>query len=121
MTDMIKHLVVCVVLVAYSRIACANVKVMSNTELDEVVLATQPQQIQPVLPEYDSNGQIGGVTGALSASSAPVTNGLGAPVATPAASTGVNGGVTLQLPVSPLTDMMLNSTRNLYIPQNIGR
>lgn len=60
---MIKLLVVSLGLIVYSSISCANVKVLSNTELDEVVLPTQQQgQLQPVLPEYDSNGQIGTVT-----------------------------------------------------------
>jgi len=59
---MIKLLMVSIGLVVYSSVAYANVKILSNTELDEVALPTQQQgQLQPVLPEYDSNGQIGRV------------------------------------------------------------
>jgi len=59
---MIMRLVMSFGLVAFGSIACANVKVMSNSELDEVVIATQPQeQMQPTLPESNANGQIGAV------------------------------------------------------------
>lgn len=41
----------------------ADVTTMTNNELDEVTLPTQSQaQLQPVLPQYDANGQIGTVT-----------------------------------------------------------
>ncbi len=59
---MIKHLVVSIGLIAFGNIACANVTVMDNTELDSVVVQTQQEQLQPVLPEYNADGQIGGVT-----------------------------------------------------------
>ncbi|MDE2420347.1 MAG: hypothetical protein KGO49_04085 [Gammaproteobacteria bacterium] len=59
---MIKYLMVSVVLIAGSSQAFAHVTTMTNNELDEVALPTQSQaQLQPVLPQYDSNGQIGTV------------------------------------------------------------
>lgn len=120
---MVKYFLMSIGMVAYCSIACAQVKVMTNTELDEVVLATRQPQLQPVLPEYDSNGQIGGLTRALSSSSQPVVVGLSTPAVTPTASTGLNnGGIALQLPVSPLTDLILNlPSRNINIPQNVVR
>ncbi len=59
---MIKYLMVSVVLIAGSSQAFAHVTTMTNNELDEVALPTQSQaQLQPVLPQYDANGQIGTV------------------------------------------------------------
>ncbi|MBC7750927.1 MAG: hypothetical protein H7Z73_04295, partial [Candidatus Saccharibacteria bacterium] len=87
---MVKYFIVSIWMAAYCSIACAQVKIMTNTELDEVVLATRQPQLQPVLPEYDSNGQIGGLTRSLSSSSQPVAVGLSSPTVTLTASTGLN-------------------------------
>lgn len=58
---MIKHLIVSIGLIASCNMASAAVAVMDNAELDSVVVETQQEQLQPALPEYNANGQIGGV------------------------------------------------------------
>ncbi len=72
---MMKHLVLSIGLVASCNMACAAVAVMDNAELASVVVETQQEQFQPVLPEYNANGQIGGVvtTTPLNAST-PIAN-----------------------------------------------
>lgn len=69
-SDMIKHLVMGLVLVGFGNHAVAHVTTMTNNELDEVVLPTQEQgQLQPVLPQYDANGQIGSVAAEMNPTS----------------------------------------------------
>ena len=70
---MMKQLVMSLGLLACGH-AVAHVTTMTNNELDEVVLPTQQQeQLQPVLPQYDSNGQIGTVAAEINPIS---TNGM---------------------------------------------
>lgn len=61
---MMKHLVISIGLIASCNMAFAAVTVLDNAELDSVVVETQLELSQPVLPEYNANGQIGGVVGA---------------------------------------------------------
>jgi hypothetical protein len=104
--------------VAYGSIAYADVSVLTNNELDEVAIATQSVKLQPILPKYDSNGQVGGIAVALTGSNVPVAGSLATPTITPTVNS-VNGGLALQIPVSPLSNLILNLPSN-NIPQNIG-
>lgn len=50
----------------FCSVAHADVTPLDNTELASVVVQTQQEQLQPVLPEYNANGQVGAVAaGAL--------------------------------------------------------
>ena len=93
---MIKHLVLSVGLIASCNMAYGVVTVLDNAELDSVVVQTQQVQLQPVLPEYNANGQVGGVVGATT----PVAG-----VVTPVANLNVN-------PVTPQLSPQLISTLN---------
>ena len=57
-----KHLLISLSLLAVCNLTYANVTILDNAELASVVVQTQQEQLQPVLPEYDANGQIGGVS-----------------------------------------------------------
>lgn len=98
---MIKHLLMGIGLIASCNLACAAVAVMDNAELDSVVVETQQEQLQPVLPEYNANGQIGGVA----TISTPVVGAV-----TPVANLNANP-VTPQL--SPQLIATLNQLLNL--------
>ena len=97
---MIKHLVLSIGLVVSCNMACAAVAVMDNAELASVVVETQQEQLQPVLPEYNANGQIGGVVGAA----IPVN------VSTPVVNLNVQ---PVEQPLSPQLMMQLNQLLNL--------
>ncbi len=73
---MIKHLLMGIGLIASCNMATAAVTVMDSAELDSVIVQTQREQLQPVLPEYNANGQIGGV-----AVTVPTVEGVPAPLA----------------------------------------
>jgi hypothetical protein len=116
---MVRRLLISFACIFYGNIAYADVTVLSNNELDEVAIATQSvQQIKPFLPKYDSNGQVGGVTGTLTGSNVPLAGNVATPTVSPTVSS-VNGGLTLQVPVSSLPNLILNLPSN-NIPQNAG-
>jgi hypothetical protein len=116
---MVRHFLMGLGLVAYGSIASAQVSVLSNHELDEVLLTTQSVELKPFLPEYDSNGQVGGIEGALTGSNVPVVGSLGTAATTTAISR-VNGGVVFEIPVTPLSNLISNLPRNIDVPLNIG-
>jgi hypothetical protein len=117
---MFKHLVMGFGLIVSCSISYADVKLMTNNELDEVAIATQPEALKPVLPEYDSNGQIGGVASALSETNVNLTS-VGTEVTTPSALATASGGVAIQLPVAQLNNLIANVLHSLNIPQTAGR
>ena len=106
-------------LVAYGSIASAQVSVLSNHELDEILLMTQSVELKPFLPEYDSNGQVGGIEGTLTGSNVPTTGSLATSSATPTVSGRINGGVAFQIPVTPLSNLNSNLPQNIDLQLNI--
>ena len=101
---MMKHLVLSIGLVASCNMACAAVAVMDNAELASVVVETQQEQFQPVLPEYNANGQIGGVVTTTPLNVSP-------PVAN------LNVQPVVEQPLSPQLMSQLNQLLN-YAMQN---
>lgn len=101
---MIKRLVINIVLVGSCTMACADVVVLDNAELDSVVVETQQEQLQPIMPDYNVNGQIGGVVGTVSN---PVVG-----VVAPVANLNVNPA---QPPLSPQLISTLNQILNLAL------
>lgn len=101
---MIKHLLVSFGLIASCNMACAAVAVMDNAELDSVVVETQLEQLQPVLPEYNTNGQIGGVVAA----------GTLTPLGVPAPVANLNTNPVTP-PLSPQLISTLNQILNLAL------
>lgn len=101
---MMKRLVLSIGLIVSCNMAFAAVAVMDNAELASVVVETQQEQFQPVLPEYNSNGQIGGV-----ATTTPLN------VSTPVAN--LNVQPVVEQPLSPQLMSQLNQLLN-YAMQN---
>lgn len=120
---MIKYLVLSIGLIAFTSMAYAEVTAMNNNELAAVVVAPQEQFLQPVLPEYQANVQIGGVVGATPNVPVTMMGQLGNPTETPSASfNGNSGGLKLMIPVSQLADRLANLPNlNINIPVNTGR
>lgn len=118
---MVKYFVISMGLFAFGNVASADVTVMNNAELADVVVATQREQLQPVLPEYDAKGQIGGVT-AITSNASMSAGRLGTPETPSVSSIGNSGGLQLMLPVSQLADRLSNLPNlNINIPLNTGR
>lgn len=106
---------------AFENRAYADVTAMNNTELAAVVVTPQEQFLQPVLPEYNANGQIGGVVGAIPNSPVVLMGQLGNLAETPSASSnGSSGGLKLTLPISQIAERLSNLP-NINIPLNTGR
>jgi hypothetical protein len=117
---MVKILLVGFGLVVICNMTYANVTVMDNSDLSTADVPMQPEPLQPVLPEYNGNGQVGSVAVVPYVPSASL--GLSTSSASPVAiASGTKGGVSFQLPVSPLIDLSNQPSRNIYIPQNWGR
>lgn len=118
---MIKHLLMSAMmgLVLTGHMAYAEISVMNNGELAATVVESQPDQLQPVLPDQKVNGQIGGVVVAIQPQTVPVASsqnvGLGVPSPAP-------HQIDLPFTAAQVIDALAYlQLRNTPQPQNIGR